>query len=219
MSRRPSRARPRVISSAYSRSPPTGRPLAIRVTRSPSGLSSRARYIAVASPSMFGLVARITSLTPSSFTRARSSLILSCSGPMPSIVAAVDAQLALGEVEAAPAPAHALLRLDDGARETVGVLGRGLQQVEGDALRRFGADAGEPSQLVDQALHRPFEGGCHLVSAERAAEARGEPAEIDATRDRAHPFGLELLGSSHRLADRRHDQILEHLHVVGVDHV
>src|SRR2546423_2900764 len=136
-----------------------------------------------------------------------------------SIVTAVDAQLALGEVEAAPAPAHALLRLDDGARETVGVLGRGLQQVEGDALRRFGADAGEPSQLVDQALHRPFEGGCHLVSAERAAEARAEPAEIDAARDRAHPLGLELLGSSHRLADRRHDQILEHLDVVGVDHV
>src|SRR3989440_745358 len=136
-----------------------------------------------------------------------------------SIVAAVDAQLALGEVEAAPAPAHALLRLDDGTRETVGVLGRGLQQVEGDALRRFGADAGEPSQLVDQALHRPFEGGCHLVSAERAAEARAEPAEIDAARDRAHPLGLELLGSSHRLADRGHDQILEHLDVVGVDHV
>ncbi len=31
-SRRPARARPKVSSSAYSRSPPTGRPLAIRVT-------------------------------------------------------------------------------------------------------------------------------------------------------------------------------------------
>ena len=39
----PSNARPRVTSSAYSRSPPTGRPLASRVTRSPIGLSSRAR--------------------------------------------------------------------------------------------------------------------------------------------------------------------------------
>ena len=33
MSRRPASARPRVTSSAYSRSPPTGRPLASRVTR------------------------------------------------------------------------------------------------------------------------------------------------------------------------------------------
>lgn len=38
-SRRPSRARARVISSAYSRSPPMGRPKAIRVTRV-NGLSS-----------------------------------------------------------------------------------------------------------------------------------------------------------------------------------
>src|SRR5262249_18588283 len=84
-SRRPSSARPSVTSSAYSRSPPTGSPLAMRVTRRPSGLSSRARYIAVASPSMFGFVARITSCTPSSPTRASSSLTFSWSGPMPSI--------------------------------------------------------------------------------------------------------------------------------------
>src|ERR1700730_1845124 len=84
------------------------------------------------------------------------------------VVAAVHAQLALGEVEAAPAPTHALLRLDSRAREALGVLGRGLQQVEGDAHSFGGADAGGPSPLVDQALHRPFEGGRHLVSAERA---------------------------------------------------
>jgi len=41
--RRPSRARPRVSSSAYSRSPPTGSPLAMRVTFSPIGLSRRPR--------------------------------------------------------------------------------------------------------------------------------------------------------------------------------
>ena len=41
--RRPSKARPRVTSSAYSRSPPTGSPLAGRVTRMPIGLTSRAR--------------------------------------------------------------------------------------------------------------------------------------------------------------------------------
>ena len=41
-SRRPSSARPSVSSSAYSRSPPTGRPLAMRVVFSPSGLSEPA---------------------------------------------------------------------------------------------------------------------------------------------------------------------------------
>ena len=41
--RRPENARPRVTSSAYSRSPPTGRPLASRVTTRSIGATSRAR--------------------------------------------------------------------------------------------------------------------------------------------------------------------------------
>ncbi len=41
--------------------------------------------MAVASPSMLGLVARITSVTPSASTRASSSFTRSCSGPMPSM--------------------------------------------------------------------------------------------------------------------------------------
>ena len=41
--RLPSKARPRVTSSAYSRSPPTGSPLARRVTRKPIGRSNRVR--------------------------------------------------------------------------------------------------------------------------------------------------------------------------------
>ena len=48
-----SNARPSVTSSANSRSPPTGSPLAGRVTVMPSGLMRRARYAAVVSPSMF----------------------------------------------------------------------------------------------------------------------------------------------------------------------
>src|SRR6185295_4788651 len=63
MSRRPVSARPSVTSSAYSRSPPTGRPLARRVTRTRPRRRS-ARYAAVASPVMFGFVARTTSCTP-----------------------------------------------------------------------------------------------------------------------------------------------------------
>ena len=47
---RPSSARRSVTSSIFSRSPPTGTPLAIRVTRIPVGLISLLIYIAVVSP-------------------------------------------------------------------------------------------------------------------------------------------------------------------------
>src|SRR6185503_13983716 len=82
-SRRPSIALLIVTSSAYSRSDPTGMPIAMRVTRTPSGLSSRARYSAVASPSTVGLVARITSSTPPVPTRVSRPLIFRSSGPTP----------------------------------------------------------------------------------------------------------------------------------------
>src|ERR671918_87310 len=85
ISRRPSRAWPSVTSSAYSRSPPTGRPLASRVTRTPRGLSRPATYIAVALPSRFGFVARITSPTPLRPTRSSSSWTRRSSGPIPCI--------------------------------------------------------------------------------------------------------------------------------------
>src|ERR1051326_4275218 len=62
-SRRPSRAFAIVTWSAYSKSPPTGRPSARRVTRIPNGLIRRDKYSAVVSPSTFGLVAMITSST------------------------------------------------------------------------------------------------------------------------------------------------------------
>ena len=63
--RRPANARPSVTSSAYSRSPPTGRPEASRVT-AVSGARVRrtsAMCSAVASPVVVGLVARTTSRT------------------------------------------------------------------------------------------------------------------------------------------------------------
>ena len=43
----------------YSRSPPTGTPLAMRVTLMPVGLMSLAMYMAVVSPSKLELVADI----------------------------------------------------------------------------------------------------------------------------------------------------------------
>ena len=68
IARRPASARPSVTSSAYSRSPPTGSPLARRVTCTRPRRRS-ARYAAVASPVMVGLVARTTSVTPFASTR------------------------------------------------------------------------------------------------------------------------------------------------------
>src|SRR5437868_2647032 len=64
ISRLPCRARASVTWSAYSRSPPMGMPWAMRVTRTPSGFTSRVMYSAVASPSTVGSVATMTSSTP-----------------------------------------------------------------------------------------------------------------------------------------------------------
>src|SRR5256885_5482044 len=83
ISRRPASARPSVTSSAYSRSPPTGSPLASRVTRTRPRNRS-ARYAAVASPVMFGFVASTTSSTPFRSTRPISSSMRRCSGSTPS---------------------------------------------------------------------------------------------------------------------------------------
>ena len=58
----PASARLNVTSSAYSRSPPMGKPRASLVTRMSSGLTRRAIYMAVASPSKLGLVASRISL-------------------------------------------------------------------------------------------------------------------------------------------------------------
>ena len=58
-----------VISSVYSMSLPTGMPMAMRVTFTPARLSCWERYVAVASPSTVGLVARMTSSTLPASTR------------------------------------------------------------------------------------------------------------------------------------------------------
>jgi len=56
----------------------------MRVTFTPNGFIMRAMYMAVTSPSVLGLVHRITSCTSSGSMRANSSFIFSCSGPTPS---------------------------------------------------------------------------------------------------------------------------------------
>ena len=83
-SRRPSRDFNNVTSSAYSRALPMGSPCAKRVTLRDRGLSTFERYIAVASPSRFGLVAIITSWISPSRSRFTSCAMVKSSGPIPS---------------------------------------------------------------------------------------------------------------------------------------
>ena len=72
-----------VTSSAYSKSPPTDNPCARRVTLMPIGLTRREIYIAVDSPSRFGFIASINSLTSSFFKRSTNAGIFMSSGPIP----------------------------------------------------------------------------------------------------------------------------------------
>ena len=95
-------------------------------------------------------------------------------GRIAPLVATERAQLTLGDVEAPAAPRDALLRLDDRRGEPLRVLGRRLQQVERDALRRLRADAGQPAELVDELLDRDLVEGRHPRQAAEAAEV--EPA-------------------------------------------
>src|SRR5438876_1199888 len=87
MSRRAKSACATVTPSAYSRSPPTGSPRAMRVTRTPVGLSSCCRKVAVTSPSIDGFVAMITSRSPAPppfATRSIKRSRCNASGPTPS---------------------------------------------------------------------------------------------------------------------------------------
>src|SRR2546430_213496 len=87
MSRRAKSACAMCTPSAYSRSPPTGIPRAMRVTRTPVGLSSCCRKVAVTSPSIDGVVAMIPSRNPAPPPFATRSIKRSrcrASGPTPS---------------------------------------------------------------------------------------------------------------------------------------
>ena len=77
-------ARYKVTSSIYSKSPPAGTPLAMRLTLMPSGLTNLLIYVAVVSPSRFLLVATITSSTSFCKRTINSDKRIS-SGPTPAI--------------------------------------------------------------------------------------------------------------------------------------
>ena len=94
------------------------------------------------------------------------------------VVEAEHAELALADVEAAPAPRDAVLRLGDRAREPPRVLGRGLQQVERDPLRRLRPDAREPPELVDERLNGRGVRTAHEAVA-GSAEQVAETTKVD----------------------------------------
>ena len=85
------------------------------------------------------------------------------------------ALLGVGDVEAAGAEAHLGLGLGDRAGEAGDVVGRDLQQVEGDPLRRLRPDAGKATELVDQRLDRRRVRTRHVSGPVRRARTRGTP--------------------------------------------
>ena len=66
---------------------------------------------------------------------------------------AIEAGIDVGDVVADGAEAQALLDLADRGGERFGVLIVGAQDVKGQALRGFVADAGQLAQLLDEARH------------------------------------------------------------------
>ena len=68
------------------------------------------------------------------------------------VVAADRTQRVFGDVEAAVAEPHPGLGVGEGMGEPGDVVGRNLQQVERDPLRRLRPDARQPPEFVDQRL-------------------------------------------------------------------
>ena len=66
---------------------------------------------------------------------------------------AVDARVDVGDVVADGAEAQIGLDVADGSRQRLGIFVARAQDVERQALRAFGAHAGELFQLIDQARH------------------------------------------------------------------
>src|SRR5579862_1454019 len=84
--------------------------------------------------------------------------------PVTARVEADRAQLLLGEVAALAAEADAFLHLADRRGERERLLLLGLEDVEGEPLRRSAADSRQPRQLRDEVLDRRAEHGVRVLA-------------------------------------------------------
>ena len=172
----PANARPSVTSSAYSRSEPTGSPLASRVTVTCGARSRRpsAMCSAVASPVVVGLVASTTSRTSES--GARDAAVELGDAQVVGVDAVDRRERAAEHVVAAAELVHALERdhvgglLDDA--DHAGVAPLVLADPAARALGEVEADLAQADALLDLA-DRVGERGGVLVGG--AQDVEGEP--------------------------------------------
>ena len=133
------------------------------------------------------------------------------------IVAAVRAELALGDVEALPAPRDALLRVDDRGREAARVDRIDAQQVERDALRRLRADAGQAGRARRSGLNRTFverQGSPQPSSPPRSPRPSAPRSSDPRSGVTAPSFSLlQLLRLAGRFVHGRDHEIFERLDV------
>ena len=88
----------------------------------------------------------------------------------------------------------------DRLRQCVGILGRGAQDVKGEALCGPVANTGQLRKLADQTLDRCGVDG--QASEARQAEPT-ESAHVEAAGDALHAVSGELLGTAQSLVDGR----------------
>src|SRR3954454_9696131 len=246
-SRRLERASAMVTPSAYSRSPPTGRPRAMRVTRTPSGPMSLDRYAAVASPSTLGLVASTTSRTSPAAARRTSGSTFSSDGPIPPsgerrppstwYIPRYSPVRSMAMMSLASSTTHTRLA----SRRGLAQIGQGLASVrlphtpQGRTRSRMvtmprasrcASSAGAFSRwkASRSAVFRPIPGSRASSSLrssmadKRALQLGKREGEVEAARDLLHLVFVHLLGAVLRLGHGGQHQVLEHLHVAAVGH-
>ena len=111
----------------------------------------------------------------------------------------------------APVAEHDLVPdRDQRRREGTGLAVRGAQQVVGQPLRGLGPDAGQSRERLDEAGDR-FD--------ERGHARPQKPGISQAARDARHPLLARAPCLAQRIAHGGEHQVLEHLDIVGIDHV
>ena len=135
-----------------------------------------------------------------------------------------DCSVSAPQIVAEPDP---LAGVEDGLGQLLDGAGLGLDQVQGDALGRARADAGQLAQGGDQRGDRFGKGGHGAWNRERRQPRSGtvetkrhgsvKPGQVEAGGDLAHFGGGDFLGLAQGLVGRRQDHVLEQLRVGRVE--